>query len=193
MIASEEEEVLWVFDLVGEHEADGLDGLFAAVDVIAQKEVVGLSGEAGVLEELDEVGELSVDVACVEGGLPQILMGASSSSSMGCSRKISRALTHRPRISDSSSFTSFPPFSCSREIILSTSTFYSTIIEQTIYLNSTTIPLSLFTSEVQLGLGMGVGGDKGIGGQVMEGSFISPGVLLVEWAADSLVAFFYTL
>lgn len=138
MVAPEQEEVLGVFDLVGEHEADGLDGLFSAVDVVAQEEVVGLPGEAGVLEELDEVRELPVDVACVEEGLPQILMGASSSSSMGCSRKISRARTHRPRISDSSSFTSLPPFSCSREIILSTSTFYSAIIEQTIYLNSTT-------------------------------------------------------
>lgn len=35
MVAPKEEEVLWVFDLVGEHEADGLDGLFSAVDVVA--------------------------------------------------------------------------------------------------------------------------------------------------------------
>jgi hypothetical protein len=128
VVAAEEEEVLGVLDLVGEHEADGLDALLAAVDVVAEEEVVGLAREARVLEELDEVRKLTVDIACVGEALPQILMGASSSRSMGCSRKISRARTHRPRIYDSSSFTSFPPFSCSREIILSTSTFYSAII-----------------------------------------------------------------
>jgi hypothetical protein len=39
-----------------------------------------------------------VDIACMGDGIPQILMGASSSRSMGCSRKISRARTQRPRI-----------------------------------------------------------------------------------------------
>ena len=53
MVAAQHEEIFWVFDLVGEHEADGLDGLFSPVDVVPQEEVVGLSGEASILEELD--------------------------------------------------------------------------------------------------------------------------------------------
>lgn len=39
---------------------------------------------------------------------PQILSGASSSSRMGCERKISRDFKHNPRISDSVSWTFFP-------------------------------------------------------------------------------------
>ena len=54
--------------------------------------------------------------------VPQIFMGASSSSSMGCSRKISLALMHNPLISDSKSLASLPPFSSNLLMILSTST-----------------------------------------------------------------------
>lgn len=100
MVAAQHEEVLGVFDLVGEHEADGLDGLLSPVDVVAQEEVVGLAWEPGVLEEFDEIGVLTVDISCVRKLLPHILMGASSSSSIGCSRKISLDFRHRPRISD---------------------------------------------------------------------------------------------
>ena len=37
MISSQEEKVFRVFDLVCEQEADGLQRLFAAIDVVAQK------------------------------------------------------------------------------------------------------------------------------------------------------------
>jgi len=40
MIAAEEEEVLWVLDLVRQEEADGLEALLASVDVIAQEEII---------------------------------------------------------------------------------------------------------------------------------------------------------
>ena len=62
MVASQHEEVFWVFDLVGEHEADSFDGLFAAVDIVAQEEIVGLSWKSCVFEEFDEIGVLSVNV-----------------------------------------------------------------------------------------------------------------------------------
>lgn len=62
MIASEQEKVLGILDLIGEHEADGLNGLFSPVDVVPQEEVVGLSGKSGILEQLDEVRILTVDV-----------------------------------------------------------------------------------------------------------------------------------
>ena len=37
MVATKHEEVLGVLDLVGKHEADGLDGLFSSVDIVSQK------------------------------------------------------------------------------------------------------------------------------------------------------------
>ncbi len=55
MVASQHEEVLRVFDLVGQHEADGLDGLFAPVHIVAQKQIVRFSRESCVLEQLYQV------------------------------------------------------------------------------------------------------------------------------------------
>jgi hypothetical protein len=63
VVTPEEEEVLGVLDLVGEHQANGLNRLFSPVDIVTQEEIVGLSGEAGVLEQFDEVWILAVDVA----------------------------------------------------------------------------------------------------------------------------------
>ena len=67
MVAPEEEEVLWVLDLVGEQQADGLQALLAPVHVVAQEEVVGLGREAAVLEQAEQVRVLAVDVACKQG------------------------------------------------------------------------------------------------------------------------------
>ena len=50
VVAAEDEEVFRVLDLVGEQQADGLEGLLASVDVVAQEEVIGLWGEPAVLE-----------------------------------------------------------------------------------------------------------------------------------------------
>lgn len=84
MVATQQEEVFWVFNLVGQHQADGLDRLFSPVHVISQEQVVSFSREAGVLKEFNEVGVLTVDVTWVRRELPHILMGASSSRSIGC-------------------------------------------------------------------------------------------------------------
>lgn len=35
MVAAEKEEVLWVLDLVGQQEADGLQGLLASVHIVS--------------------------------------------------------------------------------------------------------------------------------------------------------------
>jgi hypothetical protein len=122
VISSEHEEIFRIFDLVSQHQAYSLDGLFSSVDVISQKEIVGVSWKTCIFEQLYQVGVLSVDVAWVNDEVPQILMGASSSRSMGCSRKISLALRQMPLISDSRSFTSLPPFYSSLLMILSMST-----------------------------------------------------------------------
>jgi len=51
VVAPQDEEVLGVLDLVGEEKADGLKGLLAAVDVVAEEEVVSLRGESAILEQ----------------------------------------------------------------------------------------------------------------------------------------------
>ena len=120
MVAAQDEEVLGVLDLVGEQQADRLEGLFAAVDVVAEEEVVCFGWEAAVLEQSQQVVVLSVDVAANLASLSayvwtvhviairHTLIGASSSSRMGWEMKISRALVQRYRISVSSSWTCLP-------------------------------------------------------------------------------------
>jgi len=70
VIATQHEEILGVFDLVSEEEADGLQTLLATINVVAQEDVVGLGGEATVFEEAKEVVVLSVNIAAdLDGGL----------------------------------------------------------------------------------------------------------------------------
>ncbi len=64
VVPPQQEEVLRVLDLVGEEEADGLERLLSAINIVAQEEVVRLRREAAVLEQAEEVGVLAVDVAC---------------------------------------------------------------------------------------------------------------------------------
>ena len=51
MVAAEDEEVFGIFDFVREEEADGLETLFPAVDVVTQEEVIGFWWEPAVLEQ----------------------------------------------------------------------------------------------------------------------------------------------
>lgn len=51
MISSQDEEVLWVFDFVCQQKADGLEGLFASIYVVTEKEVVCFGRETAVLKE----------------------------------------------------------------------------------------------------------------------------------------------
>ena len=51
MVSAEDEEVFGVLDLVGEEEADGLETLFPAVDVVAEEKIVGFWREPAVLEQ----------------------------------------------------------------------------------------------------------------------------------------------
>lgn len=63
MVATQDEEVFGVLDLVGQQQADGLERLLSTVDVVTEEEVVGLRGEAAVLEQPQQVVVLAVDVA----------------------------------------------------------------------------------------------------------------------------------
>lgn len=63
MVATQNEEVLGVLDLVGQEKADGLERLLATVDVVTKEQVVCLWGKAAVFEQAEEVIVLTVDVA----------------------------------------------------------------------------------------------------------------------------------
>lgn len=67
MVASENEEVLWVLDLVGQEEADGFQTLLSTIYVVAKEQIVGGGRETAVLEETKEVIVLTVDIAYVGG------------------------------------------------------------------------------------------------------------------------------
>jgi len=62
VVATQEEEVLGVFDLVGEGTYGTLNALLSSVDVVAEEEVVGLGRKATILEEAEHVGKLAVHV-----------------------------------------------------------------------------------------------------------------------------------
>lgn len=63
VVATEDEEVLGVLDLVGQEQANGLEGLLTSVDIVTEEEVVGLWREAAVLEETEQIVVLTVDIA----------------------------------------------------------------------------------------------------------------------------------
>ena len=63
VVAAKDEEVLGVLDLVREQQADALQAVLAAVDVVAEEEVVRVRREAAVLKQPQQVVELPVDVA----------------------------------------------------------------------------------------------------------------------------------
>lgn len=63
MVTPEEEEVLRVLNLVGQHETDAFDRLFSSVNVVTEEKVVLVTRVSSVLKELDQVRELAMDVA----------------------------------------------------------------------------------------------------------------------------------
>lgn len=67
MVSPEQEEVLRVFDLVRQQQADGFQGLLPSVHVVTQEQVVGFWREAAVLEEPQQVCVLPVDVTWEDG------------------------------------------------------------------------------------------------------------------------------
>lgn len=77
MIPTEDEEVLWVLDLVREEQADGFKGLLAPVDVVPKEEVVCFGWEPSVFKEAEKIVILAMDITtnlrqkkqCVSAGL----------------------------------------------------------------------------------------------------------------------------
>lgn len=62
VVPPQKEEVLRVFELVAKEEEDSLEGLLAAIDIVAEEEIVGVGRETAHLEHADQVGVLAVDI-----------------------------------------------------------------------------------------------------------------------------------
>lgn len=63
MVASEQEEVLGILDLVSEQEANRFQRVLSSVYVISQKQIVGFGRIASVLEQPQQVIVLTMDVS----------------------------------------------------------------------------------------------------------------------------------
>lgn len=64
VVASQDEEIFGVFDLICEEEADSLERLLSSVNVVTKEKIVGFWWEPAIFEESQKVVILSVDVAC---------------------------------------------------------------------------------------------------------------------------------
>ena len=63
VVATQNEEVLGVFYLVCEKQTNGLQGLLATIDVVAEEEVVRLWGKSAIFEETEEIIVLPVYIS----------------------------------------------------------------------------------------------------------------------------------
>ena len=63
MISTQQEEVSRVFNLVGQKQTDDLEGEFAPVDIVAQKEIVGVRGILSMVEKSEQIRVLAMYVA----------------------------------------------------------------------------------------------------------------------------------
>ena len=63
VVATKDEEILWVFDLVCQQEADGLQRLLSTIHVVSEEQVVSLRRESTVLEKTEEIVVLAMDIA----------------------------------------------------------------------------------------------------------------------------------
>lgn len=70
VVATENEEVFRILDLVGEQDADRLEGLLATVNVVTKENVIRLGRKATVFEKAKQIVVLSMDVTTnLDGGL----------------------------------------------------------------------------------------------------------------------------
>ena len=62
MVSPQQEEVLRVFDFVGQQKTDGFQRLLPPVHIVSQKQVVALRREAPILKKPQQVIVLPMDV-----------------------------------------------------------------------------------------------------------------------------------
>ena len=64
VVAAQQEKILWVFNLVCEKQAYGLQRLLPSVYIVAQEQIVAFRGEASVFKQPEQVVVLAMDIAC---------------------------------------------------------------------------------------------------------------------------------
>lgn len=62
MVSTQNEEILGILDLVRKQQADRLQGLFSAIDVVAEEEVVRFWWESAILEQAEKIVVLAMNV-----------------------------------------------------------------------------------------------------------------------------------
>lgn len=62
MVSSQQKEIFWVFDLVRQQQADGLQGLLASVYIVAEEQVVALWWEAAIFKKPEQIIVLPMDI-----------------------------------------------------------------------------------------------------------------------------------
>lgn len=53
VIPTKNEEILWILDFVCKEQADGLQRLFASIDIIAEEKIIGFGRESSVFEKAE--------------------------------------------------------------------------------------------------------------------------------------------
>ena len=62
MVPTQDEEILWILDLVRQKQANGFKRLFASVNVVPKEEVVRFGWKSSVLKEAEKVVILAMDI-----------------------------------------------------------------------------------------------------------------------------------
>ena len=62
VVPTQDEEILWILDLVREKQANGFKRLFASVDVVSKEEVICFGWESSVFEEAEKVVILAMNI-----------------------------------------------------------------------------------------------------------------------------------
>lgn len=62
VVAAKQEEILRIFDFIGEQEADCLQRLLSTIHIITEEQVVRLWWEAAVFEQSQQIVILAVDI-----------------------------------------------------------------------------------------------------------------------------------
>ena len=63
MVATQDEEVLGVLDLVGQEQANSLQRLLATVDVVSKEEVIGFWRKSTILKQAQQIVILTMYIA----------------------------------------------------------------------------------------------------------------------------------
>ena len=64
VVATQQKEVLWIFDFVGKQQADRLQGLLPPVHIVTQEQVIAFWREASIFKQSQEIIVLTMDITC---------------------------------------------------------------------------------------------------------------------------------